>query len=56
MLAHVLLGLATASLSSAHFILNWPPTAGFDVRVRGRLPYSSRPGIVAGTLADIVAA
>ncbi|EMC96688.1 hypothetical protein BAUCODRAFT_34074 [Baudoinia panamericana UAMH 10762] len=30
MLFKTLLGLAVASLTSAHFILQWPPTAGFD--------------------------
>ncbi|KAK5130931.1 hypothetical protein LTR08_001534 [Meristemomyces frigidus] len=29
MLPQILLGLAMAGLSTAHFVLNWPPTAGF---------------------------
>jgi hypothetical protein len=29
MLTQTLLALATAATTSAHFILNWPPTAGF---------------------------
>lgn len=30
MLSHTLLALATAATTSAHFVLNWPPTAGFN--------------------------
>lgn len=29
MLSQTLLALATAATTSAHFVLNWPPTAGF---------------------------
>jgi len=29
MLSHTLLTLAAAATTSAHFVLNWPPTAGF---------------------------
>jgi hypothetical protein len=29
MLTQTLLALATAATTSAHFVLNWPPTAGF---------------------------
>jgi hypothetical protein len=29
MLSHTLLTLAVAATTSAHFVLNWPPTAGF---------------------------
>ncbi|KAM3423665.1 hypothetical protein BST61_g1081 [Cercospora zeina] len=30
MVRSILFGLAAATLASAHFTLNWPPTAGFD--------------------------
>ncbi|KAM0708947.1 hypothetical protein Q7P35_002983 [Cladosporium inversicolor] len=37
MLSQTLLALATAATTSAHFVLNWPPTAGFldDEEVNG---------------------
>jgi hypothetical protein len=41
MLPQIFLALAAASLSSAHFILEWPPTAGFDDDLEGTSPCGS---------------
>ncbi|KAF2771870.1 hypothetical protein EJ03DRAFT_325122 [Teratosphaeria nubilosa] len=38
MLRQILLTLGAASISSAHFILQWPPTAGFDDEAEGTSP------------------
>jgi len=38
MLSRVLLVLATATFSTAHFILHWPETAGFDDDNEGNGP------------------
>ncbi|KAK6391735.1 hypothetical protein LTR65_004229 [Meristemomyces frigidus] len=46
MLPQLLVVLATACVSSAHFILHWPPTAGFDDDLEGDSPCGSAAVIV----------
>ncbi|KAK5121665.1 hypothetical protein LTR85_004837 [Meristemomyces frigidus] len=41
MLFQILLSSCAASLSSAHFILHWPPTAGFDDDLESTSPCGS---------------
>ncbi|KAH9824613.1 GPI anchored protein [Teratosphaeria destructans] len=38
MLRKILITLGAASISSAHFILQWPPTAGFDDEAESKSP------------------
>lgn len=47
------LTLAAASLGSAHFVLNWPPTAGFDDANESNGPCGGATPVINGSTPEI---